>query len=164
MKISLIAAVAKNNVIGNDNQLIWRLSDDLKRFKRLTTGHHILMGRKTYESMGRALPNRTNVVVTRSKNYQPEGIEVFNDIDAAIEFAKSNNEEELFIIGGGEIYKKLLPIADKIYLTKVHASPEGDTFFPDLDESNWEVEAEEAHLANEKNEHNFVFLDLIRKR
>jgi dihydrofolate reductase len=163
MKISMIVAVAKNQVIGNDNQLIWRLSEDLKRFKKLTTGHHILMGRKTFESIGKALPNRTNLVISRNASIEMTGVFCFTDIQKAIEFAKENGEEELFVIGGGEIYRKLLPETDKIYLTKVHATPKGDTFFPELKEMDWNVVSEEAHLADEKNEFNFVFLDLERR-
>jgi dihydrofolate reductase len=163
MKISIIVAVAKNNVIGNNNQLIWRLSADLKRFKALTTGHHILMGRKTFESIGKALPNRTNIVITRSANFQHPETVVLDDIQKGIDFAKLNGETELFVIGGGEIYKNVLPLADKLYLTKVHTSPLGDTFFPELNEAEWQVIAEEAHLADDKNEFNFVFLDAERK-
>ncbi len=164
MDISIIVAVAKNNVIGNENKLIWRLSDDLKRFKKLTTGHHILMGRKTFESIGKPLPNRKNLIITRNKDYKVEGGFVFQDIESAIDFAKENGEDELFIIGGGEIYRKLLDRTERIYLTKVHTSPEGDAFFPELESEDWFVFHEEAHLANEKNEHNFVFVDLVRDK
>lgn len=163
MILSIIVAVAKNNVIGKDNQLIWRLSNDLKRFKKLTTGHSILMGRKTYESIGKPLPNRKNLIVTRNENFDVEGAYVFNSIESAIHHAKVTGEEELFIIGGGEIYKKLLPQTDKLYLTRVHAEPEGDAFFPTIEETAWQVVNEEAHLADEKNEYDFVFVDLERK-
>ncbi len=163
MIISIIVAIAKNKVIGNDNKLIWRLSDDLKRFKRLTTGHTILMGRKTYESIGRPLPKRKNYIITRSKEYVVDGGYVFHSIGDAIEAAKEEGEDELFIIGGGEIYKEMLPMANKMYLTKVHANPKGDTFFPKFDEEEWDIINDKAHLADEKNEYNFVFIDLERR-
>lgn len=137
MKISIIVAVAENNVIGANNKLLWHIPDDLKRFKKLTTGHHILMGQKTFESIGKILPNRTNVILSFEKNYQADGGFIFNNIKEALEFVKARGEEELFVIGGGMIYKEILPIANKIYLTKVHKKYEGDTFFPVLDMNEW---------------------------
>ena len=163
MIVSMIVAVAKNNVIGKDNKLLWKLSDDLKRFKRITSGHAILMGRKTFESLGKPLPNRTNLVVTRDARYSVGGAYVFNQVNQAVEFAKAEGETELFIIGGGEIYEMMLPAANRLYLTKVHASPDGDTYFPVLNDGEWDVINEEAHKANEKNEFDFVFLDLERR-
>ena len=163
MIISLIVAAAKNQAIGKDNRMIWHLSNDMKRFRRLTTGHHILMGRKTYASLGKPLKNRTNLVVTRNAEYSSEGFEVFTSLEAAIEYAKANGEEELFVIGGGEIYKALMPIANRIYLTKVLAEPDADAFFPEINEEDWMVTFEEAHLADEKNDHAFIFIDLERR-
>lgn len=163
MIVSMIVAVAKNNVIGKDNKLLWKLSDDLRRFKRITSGHAVLMGRKTFESLGKPLPNRTNLVVTRDENFAAEGAHVFNQINEALEYARSEGEEELFIIGGGEIYQMMLPAANKLYLTKVHAQPEGDTFFPEIQDEEWDVINEEAHKADDRNEFDFVFLDLERR-
>ncbi|MEZ5003829.1 MAG: dihydrofolate reductase [Chitinophagales bacterium] len=163
MIVSMIVAVAKNNVIGKDNKLLWKLSDDLRRFKRITSGHAVLMGRKTFESLGKPLPNRTNLVVTRDENFTAEGAHVFNQINEALEYARSEGEEELFIIGGGEIYQMMLPAANKLYLTKVHAQPEGDTFFPEIQDEEWDVINEEAHKADDRNEFDFVFLDLERR-
>ena len=163
MTISAIVATAKDNVIGKDNKLLWKLSDDLRRFKRITSGHAVLMGRKTFESLGKPLPNRTNLVVTRDENFAVEGAHVFNQINEALEYARSEGEEELFIIGGGEIYQMMLPAANKLYLTKVHAQPEGDTFFPEIHDEEWDVINEEAHKADDRNEFDFVFLDLERR-
>lgn len=163
MIISFIVAAARNRVIGRDNRMIWKLSDDMKRFRRLTTGHHVLMGRKTFESLGRPLKNRTNIIVTRQEDYKAEGAEVFHSVDAAMAFARENGEEELFIIGGGEIYTMLLPAADRIYLTRVLADPEGDAYFPEIDGAQWRVILEEAHLADDRNDHDFVFIDMERR-
>ena len=161
--LSIIVAVAENNAIGKDNDLIWYISDDLKRFKRLTTGHTILMGRKTYESLPNgALPKRENVVITRDKNLKLDKCIMLNSIEEAIEkYAKS--DEEIFVIGGGSIYEKLLPYAHKIFLTKVHASFDADVFFPEIDSQDWEVTDEEHHQKGEKNEFDFSFIDLIKK-
>ncbi|NPD43948.1 MULTISPECIES: dihydrofolate reductase [unclassified Lentimicrobium] len=160
--LSIIVAVAENNAIGKDNDLIWYISDDLKRFKRLTTGHTILMGRKTYESLPNgALPKRENVVITRDKDLKLDKCTMLHSVDEAIEkYAKS--EEEVFVIGGGSIYEKLLPYAHKIFLTKVHSSFEADVFFPEIDIQNWKVIAEEHHEKGEKNEFNFSFIDLVK--
>ncbi|MCP4123364.1 MAG: dihydrofolate reductase [Bacteroidetes bacterium] len=163
MFISCIVAAAKNNVIGKDNQMIWRLSTDLKRFKRLTTGKHILMGRKTFESLGKPLPNRTNIVVTRNEDYKAEGVVVFPSLVSAMAQCRKDGVEELFIIGGGEIYKKMLPVSDRLYLTRVLAEPEGDTYFPEIHDEDWMIVLEEAHLADEKNDHNYIFVDLERR-
>lgn len=155
--------MARNRAIGKDNQMLWRLSTDMKRFRRITTGHCILMGRKTFESLGKPLPGRTNIVVTRNKDYRPEGTVVFSSIYDGIDHARKQGEEELFVIGGGTVYEQCLDRADRLYLTRVLADPEGDAFFPDFDESEWEVVREEAHLADERNEHAFIFLDLERR-
>lgn len=155
MKISLIAAATENNVIGRDNDLPWKLPDDMKHFVKTTKGHHILMGRKNLESFGRLLPNRTNLVLTRDQGYKFEGAKIFADLDTAINFAKVDGEEELMVIGGGEIYKQCIPFADKIYLTRIHTEIEGDTYFPELDLYTWHLSSSEFHPADEK--HAFSF-------
>ena len=156
MRISLIVAAAENNVIGKDNDLPWRLPDDMKFFVRTTKGHHILTGRKNLESFGKLLPNRTNMVLTRDRNYEFEGAEIFYDLQEAIQFAKDNGEEELMIIGGGEIYKQCMPFADRIYLTRVHTTIEGDTVFPTLSEE-WTETSSELHSKDEKHQFDFTF-------
>lgn len=146
MKISIIAAVSENNVIGSDNKLLWHIPNDLKRFKKLTTGHHILMGHKTYESIGRVLPERTNLVLSLKENYEIPGAFVFNEIDKAIKFAQDRNEEELFVIGGGMIYKALLPLTDKIYLTRVLRNYDGEITFANINPNEWKEIENEKHL------------------
>ncbi len=132
--INIIVAVAENGVIGCHNRLIWHISEDLKRFKALTTGHPIIMGRKTYDSIGRPLPGRQNIVISRNPELKIEGCDVVGSLSEAIEIAQG---EEKFVIGGGEIYRQALPLCDRLYLTKVEQSPEGDTFFPEIDSSEW---------------------------
>src|SRR5665213_977224 len=134
MKISIIVAISENNAIGKNNQLLWHLPGDLKHFKDITSGHTIIMGRKTFDSVGKPLPNRRNIVVTRQTLTIP-GCEVVNSIDAALELCKG--EEEVFIGGGAEIYKTAMPHTDRIYLTIVHQPFEADTFFPETDQSEW---------------------------
>jgi dihydrofolate reductase len=151
--LSLLVAVSDTGVIGRDNALPWRLSADLRRFRRLTTGHAIVMGRKTYESLGRPLPERTNIVVTRQADFAPPGVLVVHSIDAAIEQARKvhGDDSEIFIIGGAEIYRQTLDRADRLYLTRVHTDVEGDTHLQlDLDE--WRLVEESQHPADEKNE------------
>ena len=163
MKISLISAVAENNVIGKDNGMVWRLPDDFKRFKALTSNHFILMGRKSFESLDGLLPNRTHVVITRNKNYSvPEGHFVFHSIEDGIEFCKSKNVDHLYVIGGGEIYKQALPYADELQLTEVNASPDGDSHFPEFDHKEWKVVYNEFHPADEKHEFSFTYVDYAR--
>jgi dihydrofolate reductase len=130
--ISLIANIQKKDRgIGKNNELLWRISDDLKRFKTLTTGHPIIMGRKNFESIGRPLPHRTNIIVTRNKNYSQEGCTICHSLEEAIDIARTKDSEEIFIIGGSEIYSQVIEQADKLYLTIVDAEKEADTFFPD---------------------------------
>jgi dihydrofolate reductase len=156
MTITLLAAVAENNALGKDNQLIWHLPDDFKRFKQLTTGHHIIMGRKTLESMGRALPNRTNVVITRQKDYTYEGAVVVHSLEEALRI--SLQDEEVFIIGGGEIFKDSMEIAHKIELTYIYGlSPEADAFFPEIDKTKWKLIEEVHHPKDEKHQYEFSF-------
>lgn len=162
MIISLMVAYAKNRVIGKDNQLLWRLSDDLKNFKRVTSGHHIVMGRKTYESIGRALPNRTNVVITRNTNFQAPGCEVVHSLDEALKLAKINGETEVIITGGGEIYQQSLPLIDKAYITEVDCEIEGDAFFPNSNFSEWKILNQIDWEKDEKNEYSWSFKELSR--
>ena len=162
MDISAIVAVAKNNVIGKDNDLIWRLSKDLKRFKEITTGHHIIMGRLNYESIGRPLPNRTTVIITRQTDYTAEGCVVVNSLEAALEVARNNGESEAFIIGGAQIYDLAMPLVKKLYLTEVHAEFEGDVFFTELDENWKEVSRQGPFPKTDKDQCEYSFVDLVR--
>ena len=159
--ITLIAAVAENNALGKDNQLLWHLPDDFKRFKNVTSGHHIIMGRKTFESFPKPLPNRTHVIITRQKEYQPESCIVANSLSNAI--AACPKGEEIFIIGGGEIYKQSIEIADKLDITKVHHIFEADTFFPEIDLTKWKLVSSLFHPKDEKNEFDFTFQTYLRK-
>lgn len=162
MPITLIAAVAENNALGKDNQMIWRLPDDFKRFKQLTTGHHIIMGRKTLESLPGILPNRTHVVITRQKDYKREGCVVVNSLDEAL--AACPQDEEVFIIGGGEIFKDSMDIADKIELTYIYGiSPKADAFFPEIDKNKWKLIEEVHHPVDEKHKYEFAFQTYIKK-
>ncbi len=162
MNISLVVAVAENGVIGKDNQLLWKLSADLKRFKTITSNHFILLGRKTFESIGKPLPNRTSLIISRKYECDLENCFVFKTINEAIVFAAQQNQEEVFVIGGGEIYRQTLPMANKIYLTLVHTEIDGDTFF-DYDESNWKVKHKQIILQDEKNEFDSTYLILERE-
>lgn len=157
MLVSAIVAAAENQVIGDGADIPWRLSSDLKYFKRTTIHHHVIMGRKTYESMGRPLPKRTNVVLTRDPFYIGTGIVVARSIEEGLQIALNNGEEEVFIIGGGEIYRQSLPYLDKIYRTRVAASPAGDVIFPELPEGDWQLISSESHAADEKNEYDYTF-------
>lgn len=159
MRITLIVAKAKNNVIGKDNQLVWKLSTDLKRFKSLTSGHFILMGRKTYESFGKPLPNRTHLIITRNSDYQaPEGHYAFQSVEEAFIFCNKKGIEQLFIIGGGQIYKETINMCDSLEITEVEANPEGDTFFPEINPKIWKEVERESFPADEKNEYPFAFV------
>lgn len=157
MKISLIVAASENNVIGRDNDLPWKLPDDMKFFVKTTKGHHILMGRKNLESFGRLLPKRTNVLLTRDKSYTFEGAKIFHSLDVAIQFVKDSGEEELMVIGGGEIYKQCMPFAHRIYLTRIHAKVEGDVFFPEIDSTSWNLVSEDFHDKDEDHNYSFTF-------
>jgi len=160
--LSLIVAAAENNVIGKDNQLIWHLSDDLKRFKKLTSGHFIIMGRKTFESFPKPLPNRTHVVITRQKNYKvPKGVIVVHSMREAVSVATLSDAEP-FVIGGGEIYKQALPFATKIELTRVHHEFEGDAYFPEIDLKDWKETSNTFHTKDDKHEYEFSFLTYER--
>ncbi len=159
--ITIIAAAGKNNELGKDNDLVWHLPDDFKRFKKLTTGHHIIMGRKTFETFPKPLPNRTHIVITRNKKYKKEGAVVVNTLQQALEIAK--NDEQPFIIGGGEIYKLAMDISDKIELTRVHATFEADTFFPEIDLNKWKLVNEKYHPKDERHNFDFTYLTYERK-
>ena len=163
MTISQIVAVANNNVIGKNNDLIWRLPADLKHFKNITMGHCMLMGRKNFESIGRALPGRTTIIVTRNEDYKVEGCHTVFSIQEGIVLAKSLNETELMIIGGGQIYEQSLEMTSKIYFTAVHETFEGDTFYPDLETSQWQLISENNHLTDDKNKHAYTFREYIKK-
>lgn len=160
MKISIVVAIAENGAIGIENRLPWRLSSDLKNFKKLTSGHAILMGRKTYESIGKPLPKRRNLVISRDPTYSAEGCEVFQSIEAAIEAAQAQAETEVFVIGGAQIYRQILPKADKIYLTKVKATVEGDAFFEIDNLDQWTTVNTQNFAAGEKDEYDFEVIEL----
>ncbi|MFB9056284.1 dihydrofolate reductase [Mariniflexile ostreae] len=161
-RLTIIVAAAENNAIGKDNMLIWHLSDDLKRFKNLTNGHHIIMGRKTFESFPKPLPNRTHVVVTRQPNYKvPEGVIVVNSLEDAMDASKKDPQP--FIIGGGEIYKQTMPLTDIIELTRVHEVFEADAFFPEIDDSLWKEEKNTRHTKDENHAYDFSFITYIRR-
>ena len=142
MKITLVAAIASNNVIGKENSLPWNIPEDLKRFKQMTSGHTILMGRKTFDSIGRPLPNRQNIVMTKDKNFEQEGIKVINDFDEALELIKESNED-VFVIGGSKIYELFEPVANSLAITRILKDFEGDAFFPDINWNLWQIEKEE---------------------
>ncbi len=164
MRISMIAAVARNAVIGSDNDLPWRLRADMRFFKSTTMGHHIVMGRKTHASMrGRPLPGRTNLVLSRDPAFRAEGVETFTNLDAAFEFAAAAGEQECFVIGGAQIYAAALERADRLYLSVVDAAPEGDAVFPFVDPTAWTVEPLASHAADEDNAHAFRILRLDRR-
>lgn len=159
--VTMIVAAGENDAIGKDNKLIWHLRDDLKRFKTLTSGHYIIMGRKTFESFPKPLPNRTHVVITRQVNYKvPEGVIVVNSLDAALNASKDDNQP--FIIGGGEIYKQAMSVANTIELTRVHKNFEADTFFPKIDSSIWKEMANTFHNKDENHKYEFSFLTYKR--
>ncbi len=159
--ITMIAAAAENDTLGKDNELVWHLPDDFKRFKQLTTGHHIIMGRKTFESFPKLLPKRTHVVITRNQEYQAEGAIVVHSMEAALAVAKEDAQP--FIIGGGEIYTLGMEYADCIELTRVHAKYKGDAFFPSIDPTVWEITHKELHGADERHEVAFSYITYKRK-
>ena len=160
--ITIIAATATNNALGKDNDLIWHLPADLKRFKKVTTGHHILMGRNTFESIGKALPNRTTVIITRNDNYFKDGCLIANSLEEAIELAK--NDTHIFIIGGAQIYEYAMKknLVDQLDITLVHQEFEADVFFPKIDPNTWEEISRENHKADEKNKYDYSFISYKR--
>ncbi len=158
--ITIIAAAGENNELGKNNDLVWHLPDDFKRFKTLTTGHYIIMGRKTFESFPKPLPNRTHVVITRNSDYQKEGAVVVHSMEAALKKAKEDSQP--FIIGGGEIYSMGLEVADKIELTRVHGTFDADTFFPEIPTKDWVLAEEDYHPADDKHAYAFTYQTWVR--
>lgn len=153
----------QNRGIGYKGQLAWHLPADLKRFKSLTMGHHLIMGRKTYESIGSPLPGRTMIIVTHNPNYQPDGCMVAHSIDTALDFARLGSETEAFIIGGGDLFEQVIDFADRIYLTQVHASLPADVYFPDYPEQEWREVETEFNPADDNNPYAFTFKVLVRR-
>jgi dihydrofolate reductase len=162
MILSIIAALGRHRAIGYRNTLPWRLPADLQRFKQLTLGHHLLMGRKTYESIGRPLPGRTSIIITRQPEFSAAGCLVVHSLEEAIALAQTRGEQEAFVIGGAEIYAQALPHADRLYLTLVDAAPEADAFFPAVDESDWTKTETTQHRADEKNPYAMTFVNWAR--
>lgn len=166
MRIALIWAMARNRVIGRDNQLPWYLPNDLKYFKRITTGKPVIMGRKTYESIGKPLPNRTNIVVTRDTGFEAAGVKVVHSLDEAIELAEAetliSGADEVIVMGGAEIYAQALPRADRLYVTLVHAEVEGDAYFPEIDLNAYREVMREDYSAEGPNPYDYSFLVLER--
>ncbi len=162
--LSIIVAIANNNVIGKDNKLIWHLPEDLKRFKKITTGHTIIMGRKTFESLGRVLPNRKHVILCNDMelNIDNENVIVLEDISLLKEYIDS--EEENFVIGGATIYKLLLPFAQKMYITKIDEDFVGDVYFPKINEEEWKIIQEEEGIKNEANPYNYKYITYLRNK
>lgn len=161
-KIALIVAMTPQRVIGRDNTLPWKISDDLKRFKALTTGHSIIMGRKTWDSLGRALPNRRNLIITRSADFTASGAEVFHSLEGAL--AACAHEARLFIIGGAQIYAQALAQADELFITEVHADIAGDAYFPEFAHDAFLEVARQTHPADDRNEFAFDFVDYIKHK
>jgi dihydrofolate reductase len=161
MKVTMVAAAAENNALGKDNDLVWHLPDDFKRFKSITSHHHIIMGRKTFESFPRLLPNRKHIVITKQKDYTAENVEIVHSIEDALDLCIG--QEEVFIIGGGQIYKQALTFADKIELTRVHGTFEADAFFPEIDLSKWTLINEEKHPIDDRHQYAFTYLTYVKK-
>lgn len=164
MRISLIVAVARNGVIGSDGEIPWRLPEDQKFFRRTTMGQALVYGRKTFDSIGKALPGRANLVLTRREHAPVEGVEFVPDLATAIERARAAGYEECFVAGGEAIYREALATADRVYRTVVDAEPEGDTFFPELDASIWACTARTPHGVDDRHAHAFVIETWDRKR
>lgn len=159
--ITIIAAIAENNALGKDNDLIWHLPADLIRFRKTTTGHHIIMGRNTYESIGKPLPNRTTVIITRNKNYKAEGCIIVNSLEEALETAKE--DESPFIIGGAQIYKEAIHLVDQLDITEVHHKFDADVFFPKIDTGIWKETNREKFATDKKNKYSYSFVSYIKK-
>ena len=164
MKITLIVAVAENNVIGKNNALIWHLPKDMQYFKKITEGHHIITGRKNYISIPekfRPLQNRTNIILTHQKDFKEDNCIILHTLEDAISFAKNNNEKELFIIGGGQIYREAIEknVVDKMYITHVHQAFEGDIYFPEIDTTQWKIVGSEKYEKDEKHKYSFTFVE-----
>ena len=160
-ELTIIAAVSTNNVIGFNNKLIWNIPNDLKRFKELTLGHSVIMGRKTFESLPNPLPKRRNIIITKNKDYSRDGIEVTSNIEDAIDLCKGDSQP--FIIGGGEIYSQTIEIVDKIELTRVYKDYQGDTFFPDIPLDKFELDSELVNYLDDDSNTKYSFLTYIKK-
>ncbi|WP_457616413.1 dihydrofolate reductase [Lutibacter sp.] len=158
--ITIIAAIAKNNALGKNNKLIWHLPADLKRFKKVTSNHCVIMGRKTFESLGKPLPNRTNIIITRNPNYTAEGCIVVHSLQEALKAAEI--DENPFILGGAEIYKQAIKIADKLDLTFVHHTFDADAFFPEIDKNRWKETKREDFKSDDKNKFDYSFVTFER--
>ena len=163
MIVSIIVAMDENGGIGIENRLPWRLLDDLRNFKQLTMGHHIIIGRKTYESVGRPLPGRTNIVVTRNPEFRAQGCLIAHSLAEALTLAQERGEDEVFICGGASLYAQALQDADHIYLTRAHAQIRADAFFPQFDETGWEEKSIYHHEADERNEYPFTFQNYVKR-
>lgn len=161
--VTVIAAIADNNALGKDNQLLWHLPADLIRFKKTTLNHAVIMGRKTYESLGKPLPKRINIITTRNKNYKAESCVVVNSLKEALEIA-SKKDENPFILGGAEIYRQAIAFADKLYLTFVHHKFEADVFFPKIDKTIWRETSRSTYKADEKNKYGYSFVTYLRTK
>lgn len=161
--LSIVVAVGKNKIIGKENGLLWHLPNDLKHFRKITEGHTIIMGRKTFESIGRVLPNRRHIVLTRSSDFQVEGVEKASSIEEVLKLVE--NEEEAFVIGGGEIYRQFLPLVQRIYMTEVDIEKDADVFFPAIDSLEWKVVEEEPGVLDERNTipHRFLILERVER-
>jgi dihydrofolate reductase len=159
--IIMIAAASENNALGKNNELVWHLPNDFKRFKNLTSGHHIIMGRKTFESFPKPLPNRTHIVISRQENYNPEGCIVVNSMEEAIAVCPS--DKPTYIIGGGEIYNLGIPFSDKIELTRVHHAFEADAFFPEINPKDWEIILSEHQPKDDKHRFDYTYQTYVRK-
>ncbi|MCA0399154.1 MAG: dihydrofolate reductase [Bacteroidetes bacterium] len=157
MRLNMVVAASENNVIGKDNQLLWRLPNDMKFFKNVTWGLPVIMGRKTFQSLGKALPGRTNIVITRKSDFHAAAITVVSNIDDAVSAAKTAFAKEIFIIGGAEIYKQTMPMTDRIYITRVHGSFDGDSFFPEIDPTMWRLHSRLDFPADEKHAYGYSF-------
>jgi dihydrofolate reductase len=160
--IIMIAAVAENNALGKNNDLLWHLPNDFKRFKEITSGHHIIMGRKTFESFPKPLPNRTHVIISRQKDFSKEGCIVVQDLENALAVCPKN--QDVFIIGGGEIYKQFLPFADQLDITRVHDSFDADVYFPEIDLEIWQLSSETFQQKDEKHLFDYSFQTFVRKK
>lgn len=163
MQLSAITAAGRNNVIGKDNRLPWHMPADMRYFKTTTLGHVVIMGRKTYDSFGKALPGRTNIVITRQPDFQREDAQVFHSLEEAIRKARDLEETEVFILGGAQIYHASLPLLDRIYLTRIYGDFDGDAFFPEIDPRDWKLVGETPHEADEKNHYPYSFQVWERK-
>lgn len=162
MIVSLIVAMDETRAIGIDNELPWHLSQDLKHFKRITMGHHLIMGRKTYQSIGGILPGRTMIILTRNKGFQAEGCLIAHSFQEALHLAEERGEEEVFVIGGASVFEQALPISDRLYLTRVHTEVEADTYFPAFQREDWELVSETRYEADPDNQYPFTIKYFVR--